>query len=62
MRDSGKCSVAEAIMQSLKVEEAASVGVDFGVGILASREVPSEEEWGCCFVIVCRDVESRQYE
>ena len=49
-----------AIMQSLKVEEAASV--DFGVGILASREVPSEEEWGCCFMIVCRDVESRKYE
>ena len=45
--DSGRCGVAEAMVRSLEVEGAANV--DFGVGTLASREVPKEEEWGVLF-------------
>ncbi|KAL7525481.1 hypothetical protein ACHAXR_001021 [Thalassiosira sp. AJA248-18] len=41
--DSGRCGVAEAMVRSLELEGAANV--DFGVGTVASREVPSEEEW-----------------
>eukprot|EP00584_Thalassiosira_punctigera_P022482 CAMPEP_0172565000 /NCGR_PEP_ID=MMETSP1067-20121228/106548_1 /TAXON_ID=265564 ORGANISM="Thalassiosira punctigera, Strain Tpunct2005C2" /NCGR_SAMPLE_ID=MMETSP1067 /ASSEMBLY_ACC=CAM_ASM_000444 /LENGTH=361 /DNA_ID=CAMNT_0013355803 /DNA_START=26 /DNA_END=1111 /DNA_ORIENTATION=- len=45
--DSGRCGVAEAMVRSLEVEEAANV--DFGVGTVKSREAPSEEEWGVLF-------------
>eukprot|EP00585_Thalassiosira_rotula_P013003 CAMPEP_0196130810 /NCGR_PEP_ID=MMETSP0910-20130528/1059_1 /TAXON_ID=49265 /ORGANISM="Thalassiosira rotula, Strain GSO102" /LENGTH=366 /DNA_ID=CAMNT_0041390187 /DNA_START=151 /DNA_END=1251 /DNA_ORIENTATION=- len=45
--DSGRCGVAEAMLRSLEVERAANV--DFGVGTVASREVPSEEEWESLF-------------
>lgn len=45
--DSGRCGVAEAMLRSLELDSAANV--DFGVGTVASREVPSEQEWGKLF-------------
>ena len=41
--DTGRCGLAEAMVRSLELEEAANV--DFGVGTVAAREIPSEEEW-----------------
>lgn len=45
--DSGRCGVAEAMVRSLEVDVAANV--DFGVGTVASREIPTEEEWETLF-------------
>jgi len=45
--DSSRCGVAEAMVRSLKVANAANV--DFGVGTVASREMPGEEEWNALF-------------
>lgn len=45
--DTGRCGLAEAMVRSLEIENAKNV--DFGVGTVASREVPSEEEWDKLF-------------
>ena len=45
--DTGRCGLAEAMVRSLEIEYAKNV--DFGVGTVASREVPSEEEWHTLF-------------
>ena len=39
--------LAEAMVRSLEIEYAKNV--DFGVGTVASREVPSDEEWDKLF-------------
>ena len=45
--DSGWCGVAEAMVRSMEFDGAANV--DFGVGTIASREPPSDEEWETMF-------------
>lgn len=45
--DSGRCGVAEAMVRSLELENCANV--NFGVGTIAGREVPNEEEWKVLF-------------
>lgn len=45
--DSSRSGVAEAMVRSLAREEAANK--DFGVGTVASREPPSDEEWSQMF-------------
>lgn len=41
--DSGRCQIAEAMLQSLASEKAGNV--DFGVGTEEAREPPTSEEW-----------------
>ena len=41
--DSSRCGVAEAMVRSLSVDNAANI--DFGVATVASREPPTNEEW-----------------
>ncbi len=45
--DSSRSGVAEAMVRSLGIEGAANV--DFGVGTVASREIPTNEEWAQLF-------------
>jgi hypothetical protein len=45
--DSSRSGVAEAMVRSLGIEGAANV--DFSVGTLASREIPTNEEWAKLF-------------
>ena len=45
--DSSRAAVAEAMVRSLEIEDAANV--DFGVGTVASREIPTNEEWDQLF-------------
>eukprot|EP00986_Skeletonema_menzelii_P012380 scaffold6832_cov81-Skeletonema_menzelii.AAC.3 len=45
--DSSRGGVAEAMVRSLEIEDAANI--DFGVGTLAAREIPTNEEWAQLF-------------
>lgn len=45
--DSSRSGVAEAMVRSLEIEDAANV--DFGVGTVAAREIPTNEEWAQMF-------------
>lgn len=45
--DSSRAGVAEAMVRSLEIEDAANI--DFGVGTVSSREIPTNEEWAQLF-------------
>lgn len=45
--DSSRCGVAEAMVRCLEYEMTS--GEDFGVATVASREIPTEEEWNNLF-------------
>ena len=45
--DSSRAGVAEAMVRSLGIEDAANI--DFGVGTVAEREIPTDENWNKLF-------------